>query len=84
MILMGYLNTRLGYPRDKHEEDLVTALADRGLVNTTNHLLPKRRYGGAGICTWSIQRDRQRVTGRGDYILSKERISFVNTGLRET
>ena len=37
MILMGYLNMHLGDPCDKCEEDLATALADRGLVNMTEY-----------------------------------------------
>ena len=41
MILMGDLNAGLGNPRDECEEDLSTALADRGLVNITDHLLPR-------------------------------------------
>ena len=42
MILMGDLNAHLGDPRGKREEDLEMALVDRGLVNTTYHLLPRR------------------------------------------
>ena len=40
MILMGCLNVRLGDSRDKLEEDLSTALVDRGLVNMTYHFMP--------------------------------------------
>ena len=40
MILMGYLNARLGDPREKHEEDLEMALVDRGIVNMTDHFMP--------------------------------------------
>ena len=63
MIVMGELNERLDDPRDKHEEDLVTALADRGLVNMKNHFLTSKQYWGAGGCTWIIQRDRTQVMG---------------------
>ena len=42
LILMGDLNARLGNPRDKREEDLAMALADRGLVNMTDHFLPRQ------------------------------------------
>ena len=82
MILMGDLNARLGDSRDKLEEDLAAALADQGMVNTTVHLLPMRRYRGAGGCTWSMQREGRQVTGRGDCILSTDRSIFVNSGLR--
>ena len=83
LILMGDLNVRLGDPCEKQEEDLATALADQGLVNMTGNLLPRRQYWGAGGWKWSMQRDERKLTGRGDYILSMERRSFVNTGLRE-
>ena len=84
MILMGDLNARLGDPCDEREEDLATALADRGLVNMTDHLFPRRNYRGSGSWAWSTQREGRRVTGRGDYTLSTDRISFTNAGLRET
>ena len=58
LILMGDLNTRLGKPRDKREDDLVTALVDQGLVNMTDHFLPRRQYRGAGGWMWNMQRDR--------------------------
>ena len=64
MILMGDLNAQLGDPRDKCEEYLEMALSDRGLVNTTEHFLPRRLYWGAGSWTWSMQRDSQQVMGR--------------------
>ena len=82
MILMGDLNARLGDPCDKHEEELATALVDRGLVNMTDHFLPRRKYQGAGSWAWSLQREEQRLTGRGDYILSIYRIIFIRAGLR--
>ena len=78
LILMGDLNAQLGNPRDEHEEDLVTALAEQGLVNMTYHLIPRRQYWGAVGCKCSMQRYRRQVTGRGDYILSTDRNSFVN------
>ena len=43
MILMGELNARLEYPRDKREEYLVTALVEKGLLNMTNHFMSRRR-----------------------------------------
>ena len=82
MILMGYLNARLGNPRDEHEGDLATALADQGLVNMTDYLLPRRQYRGAGGWTWSMQRDRIQVTGRGNYILFTDRRIFSTPGYR--
>ena len=82
--MMGDLNTRLGDPRDKREEDLETALMDQGLVNMTDHFLTRRRYRGAGSWVWTMPRDRRQVTESGDYILSTDRISFVNAGLRKT
>ena len=75
---------RLDNPRDKREEYLSTALADRGLVNLTDHLLIRRRYRGVGGWTWIMQRDEQQVKVRGDYFLSTYRISFVYTRLQET
>ena len=81
LIMMGELNARLGNPRDKPEEDLATALSDRGLVNMTDHFLTRRQYRGAGGWTWIMHRDRRQVTGRGDYILSMDRSSFFNSGL---
>ena len=41
IILMGYLNARLGNPRDKHEADLATTLAYLSLVNMEYHFLPR-------------------------------------------
>ena len=48
LILVGDLNMRLGNPHDEREEDLVTALSDRGLVIMIDHFLPRRRYQGTG------------------------------------
>ena len=41
IILMGDLNVRLGDPRDKYEEDLATAMVDRGLFNMIYHFMPR-------------------------------------------
>ena len=41
IILMRYLNAFLGGPRDKREEDLVTALVDKVLFNMTHHFMPR-------------------------------------------
>ena len=49
---------------------MATTLAERGLVNMTDHLFPSRRYRGAGSWASSMQRDGRRVTGRGYCILS--------------
>ena len=57
LIFVGYLNMRLGNPRDEREEDLTTAISDRGLVNMTDHFLTRRQYRGVGGWTWIIQRD---------------------------
>ena len=84
LILMGDLNTRLYKLRDECEEYLATTLADQGMVNMTDHFLTRQQYQGIGGWKWSMQRDRQQVTGRGYYFLSTYRISFINTGLRET
>ena len=51
MILMGDLNVHLGDPRDKREEDLATALVDRGMVNITDRFMPQRQYRGSGSWT---------------------------------
>ena len=40
VILMGELNVRLRDPCDECEEDLETALADRGLVSMIYHFMP--------------------------------------------
>ena len=84
MILMSDLNTRLGNPHNKHEEDLATALADWCLVNITYHFLSMRRYRRAGVWMWIMQRDGRRGAGKGGCILSTERSNFVNAGLQET
>ena len=55
MIMMGYLNMRLGEPSEKSEEELSTVLLDRGLVNMKDHFLPWRQYQGAGIWTWCMK-----------------------------
>ena len=83
LILMGSLNARLGDPRDEREEDLVTALADRVLVNMTDYFLSRIQYWGSGGWTWIMQRDGRQVTVRGYYIPSMYRISFVNVSLGE-
>ena len=41
MILTGDMNTRLGEPRDKLEEDLAMALVDRGVVNMIYQFMPQ-------------------------------------------
>ena len=51
MILMGDLNACLGYPREKREEDLATALVDRGMVNMSEHFITGRCYKGADSWT---------------------------------
>ena len=60
------------------------ALADQGLVNITDHFLPRRQYQGAVRCTCSMQRDGIHIMGRGYYILSTDKRSFFNVGLQET
>ena len=80
---MGGLKARLGDSYDKHEEDLAMVLVDKGLVNMTDHFMPKRRCSGAGSWTWRIHREGRQVTGRGNYILSTDRRNFTNTGMRE-
>ena len=77
LILMGDLNAWLEKPREKREEDLVTALADQGLVNTTDHFLPWQLYRGVGEWMWSMQRYGRQVTGRGDYLLSTDRSTLI-------
>ena len=46
IILTGDLNLRLRDLCDKHEDDLTTVLADRGLFSMINHIMPQRRYSG--------------------------------------
>ena len=50
MILMGYLNAYLGDSCCEREEDLMTALVDRVLVNMIYHFMPQRQY--RGVCRW--------------------------------
>ena len=45
---MGDLDVRLRDPREEREEDLETALADRGLVSNTDQFMPPRRYRRVG------------------------------------
>ena len=40
IILMRDLNVQLKTPRDEREEDMATALADRGLVSMKYHFMP--------------------------------------------
>ena len=54
IILRGDLNAGLGKPYEKCEEDLATALVYRGLVNITDHFLPRQRYRGAGSWMWCM------------------------------
>ena len=83
IILMGDLNVRLKGPCDKHEEDLATALANRGLFSMTDHAMPQRRYRGSESWTWSMKREGRQVTWRGGYVLSTDRCNFTKTGMRE-
>ena len=46
MILIGELNAQMRDPCDKREEDLATALVDRGLVNMTEKFMPDNITGG--------------------------------------
>ena len=69
-ILMGDLNTRLVEPREKHEEELETELADHGLEDVTRYFAPRQQYRGRGKWTWHMHREGRKVTGRGDYVLS--------------
>ena len=39
---LGNLNAWLDKPRDKLKEDLARALSDQGLVNVTDHFLPRQ------------------------------------------
>ena len=58
-------------------------LSHRVLVNMTDHFLPRKLYRGAGIWTWSMQREGQWVKGKGCCILSIDKHSFTIAGLRE-
>ena len=40
IVLMGNMNASLEDPLEEFEEDLMIALVDRGLVNTTDHFMP--------------------------------------------
>ena len=69
-IILGDLNVRLRDPCDGREEDLEMVLADCGLVNMTDHSLPRRRYMGDGRWMWRIWQEGRHMMGRGDYVLS--------------
>ena len=56
VILMGDLNVQIRDPHDNHEEDLETALSNRGMFSMKDHAMPQRRYRGSEIWTWSMQR----------------------------
>ena len=83
MILIGDLNSLLGYLLDEREKDLVTALLDRGLFNMIDYFMPRKSYKGAGIWAWFMQWEGRQVTGRGDYILSTDMQKFTYAGLLE-
>ena len=55
VILLGDLNIRLREPQDAMEKELVTELANIGLVDMTDHFMPRRRYRGAGSWTWKMR-----------------------------
>ena len=82
VILLGGLNARLMELRYTREEDLATALADRGLVDMTAHFIPRRSYRGAVSWAWRMRREGIQVTGRGDYIIILYRYIFSNVGVR--
>ena len=58
-------------------------MAESRLVDGTAHLIPRRRYRGAGIWTRKIRREGRQVTRRGNYILRLDRDNFVNAGVME-
>ena len=82
VILLVALNARLQEPQEAREEDLVTALADSGVVNMTAQFMSRRRYRGAGRWMCQMMREVRQVTGRGDCILSFYRHIFSNAGVR--
>ena len=54
IILVGDLNVQVGDPHDKHQEDLVIALVNRGLVNNIYPFMAHLQYRVAGSWTWSM------------------------------
>ena len=64
--LLEDLNESLMELRYVREEDLVTALAEKGLVNMTYYFMTRRRYRGAGSWIWQMIQESRQVTGRGD------------------
>ena len=66
IILLKGLNVRIQEPGDAQEEELVTVVADYGMVHMASKFMPRRRYRGDGCWTWRMRRDKGKVTERGD------------------
>ena len=82
-ILIGYLNTKLQDTKDVREGDIVTELADIGLVNMKSHFMPRRRYRGEGRWMWQMRKEVRQVMERGDSMFSMDRHRLSNTRVRE-
>ena len=54
VIILGYINIRLGEPRITQEEELATVVVDCGLEDMTDHFMPRWRYRGDGHWTWRM------------------------------
>ena len=72
MILVQYLNVHLQHPCNRRKNDLVTAIASRGLQYQMRHFIPMCRYRDVKGQVWSICRYIIPVVTRGD-------TSFVTT-----
>ena len=64
MLLFGEVNSPLEQPRDQREEDLVTAIADYGLVEKTLPFIPGQRYIEKVFWPLRMWRDGSPITVR--------------------
>ena len=82
VIMLGDLNERLGDPHDETEEELLTALEDRGLVDMTSHFLLQHRYRGGGQWACRMRQEGRHMMEWGDYFLSMSIHNVTNAGLK--
>ena len=82
IILLGDIKSRLQELRNAQEEQLVTVVAACSLEDMTNHLVPRGRYRVSRRWTWRMQREGQKITGPGDYVLGTSIYTFSDAGFR--
>ena len=81
-ILLWYLKSHLGEPRNNPNEYLATKIADHILEEITNHFTPQQWYRGWDQWTWQMHREGWQLVRRGYYVLGRSWGDFTNTGLR--